>query len=170
MSVREVRRLAVSMLGTLGLENSELSISLVNDAIIQEINLEHRGKDKPTDVLSFPQNEFVRPEVPRRGSNLAILGDVVISLDTAERQARGRKRPLVDEVRFLLAHGVLHLLGYDHMTPPDKKQMTQKTRELVRRAALAEPPKRATDEAPRRPRAPAARGKARAPSARRPRP
>jgi probable rRNA maturation factor len=67
-------------------------------------------------VLSFPQNEFDGPLLPKPGSNLDLLGDVVVSLDTAERQAFGRRRSLFEEVRFLLAHGVLHLLGYDHMT------------------------------------------------------
>lgn len=129
-----VRKLALGMLRHLALEESELSILLCDDARIQVINAEHRNKDKPTDVLSFPQAEFTRPEVPRKGHNLALLGDVVISIDTAERQARGRKRPLEDEVRFLLAHGILHLLGYDHATPNEKAVMTKKTRELVRAA------------------------------------
>ena len=65
-----------------------------------------------------------------------MLGDVVISLDTAERQARGRSRPLLEEVRFLLAHGVLHLLGYDHMNAAEKKVMTKRTRQLVKAAIL----------------------------------
>lgn len=122
------------MLRHLGLEASELSVLLCDDARIQLINAQHRNKNKPTDVLSFPQAEFSRPEVPRKGHNLALLGDVVLSLDTAERQAKGRKRPLEDEVRFLLAHGILHLFGYDHATPTEKAEMTKKTRELVRAA------------------------------------
>lgn len=138
LSARFVRDAAKAMLGELELAESELSIFLTNDAGIHQINLEHRGKDKPTDVLSFPQNEFTRPLVPRRGANLSMLGDVVISLDTALRQARGRKRDLESEVRFLLAHGVLHLVGYDHMTPDEKREMTKKTRSLVRAATPAE--------------------------------
>lgn len=126
-----VRKLAERMLRHLGLEASELSILLCDDASIRAINAEHREKDKPTDVLSFPQAEFARPEVPRKGHDLALLGDVVISLDTAERQAKGRRRPLEEEVRFLLAHGILHLYGYDHATPDEKKLMTKKTRQLV---------------------------------------
>lgn len=126
-----VRKMAERMLRRLGLEASELSILLCDDAAIQSLNAEHRGKNKPTDVLSFPQAEFVRPEVPRKGHDLALLGDVVISLDTAERQANGRKRPLEHEVRFLLAHGILHLYGYDHATPEEKSLMTKKTRQLV---------------------------------------
>jgi probable rRNA maturation factor len=130
-----VRDMAERMLGALGLGTAELSILLANDARIHVINREHRGKDKPTDVLSFPQREFKRPEVPRDRAPLLLLGDVVISLDTALRQAEGRRRSLEDEVRFLLAHGILHLVGYDHATSDEKKAMTKRTRELVRAAS-----------------------------------
>ena len=119
------------MLAYLDLSTSELSILLTDDAGIKVINREHRAKDKPTDVLSFPQCEFTGPLAPRPGHDLSVLGDVIISLDTAQRQADQRKRPLLEEVRFLLAHGVLHLLGYDHMEAEEKRQMTAMTRRLV---------------------------------------
>lgn len=122
------------MLGALGLGESELSILLTNDPLIREINRDHRGKDKPTDVLSFPQSEFLAPLRPRRGFRLDVLGDVVISLDTAARAAQARRRSLREEVRFLLAHGILHLVGYDHATPSEKQVMTKRTKELVRAA------------------------------------
>lgn len=137
LSKNEVRSLAASMLEALGLGDSELSILLTNDRLIHEINRDHRGKDKPTDVLSFPQSEFSAPLRPKRGFRLDVLGDVVISLDTAERAALARKRSLREEVRFLLAHGILHLVGYDHATPVEKEVMTKRTRELVRAAPLA---------------------------------
>ncbi len=136
LSGRVVKRIAEQMLNDLSVSDSELSILLCDDSVIHEINLEHRNKDKPTDVLSFPQAEFISPEVLGEGQHLAMLGDVVISLDTAERQARGRGRPLLEEVRFLLAHGVLHLLGYDHMNAAEKKVMTKRTRQLVQAAIL----------------------------------
>lgn len=135
LSTRDVKRVAEKMLIELGFPDAELSLLLTDDATIHGINLEHRGKNKPTDVLSFPQNEFYGPLRPKRGSDLNLLGDVVVSLDTAQRQALGRKRSLFEEVRFLLAHGVLHLLGYDHMTPDEKKVMTSRTREIVRRVS-----------------------------------
>jgi probable rRNA maturation factor len=75
--------------------------------------------------------------VPKKGQHLTLLGDVVISIDTAVRQATSRKRPLIEEVRFLLAHGILHLLGHDHMTKDEKIVMSRRTRELVRAAPLA---------------------------------
>ncbi len=127
-----VARMAERMLSALELNDSELSILLTNDALMQEINLEHRGKDKPTDVLSFPQNEFDAPEEPRADANLLFLGDVVISIDTALRQAHSRKRPLEHEVCFLLAHGMMHLLGHDHANAEEKKQMTKRTNFLVK--------------------------------------
>lgn len=122
------------MLRALELENAELSVLLTNDAKIHELNREHRGKDRPTDVLAFPLDDSDDDPSPLR-----LLGDVVISLDTALRQARGRRRELADEVRFLLAHGILHLIGYDHGTPDEKREMTRMTRRLVAAAATAAP-------------------------------
>jgi probable rRNA maturation factor len=118
------------MLATLELEHAELSVLLTNDAEIHALNLAHRAKDKPTDVLSFPLDEGGGAD--GRVSGTRVLGDVVISLDTAARQARGRKRELLPEVRFLLAHGLLHLLGYDHANPTQKREMDAMTRRLVR--------------------------------------
>jgi probable rRNA maturation factor len=130
-----IQRLGQAMLSALELPEAELSVLLTDDVGIQELNREHRSKDKPTDVLAFPMDESV-PD-PR-----GILGDVVISLDTAERQARSRRRPLLEEVRFLLAHGVLHLVGYDHAEPAEKREMVAMTRRLVRAAPLPQAPKR----------------------------
>jgi probable rRNA maturation factor len=132
---RLIARLGDSMLGTLQLPEAELSVLLTSDTEIHRLNREHRQKDKPTDVLAFAMDESVPDPA-------GILGDVVISLDTAERQAKARKRPLIEEVRFLLAHGVLHLVGYDHAEPVEKREMVAMTRKLVRLAVLPEAPKR----------------------------
>ena len=125
-----VRRIADAMLVELELGHAELSILLTNDAEIHALNLAHRAKDKPTDVLSFPLDEGGGAD--GRVSGTRVLGDVVISLDTAARQARGRQRELLPEVRFLLAHGLLHLLGYDHANSTEKREMDAMTRRLVR--------------------------------------
>jgi probable rRNA maturation factor len=125
-----VRREADAMLVELELAHAELSVLLTNDAQIPALNLQHREKDKATDVLSFPLDEGGGADGAVSGTR--VLGDVVISLDTAARQARGRKRELLPEVRFLLAHGLLHLLGYDHGDPAEKRVMTAMTRRLVR--------------------------------------
>ena len=125
-----VRRIADAMLVELGLEHAELSVLLTNDREIHALNRQHRHKDRPTDVLAFPLDEGEGDVVS--GSGVRLLGDVVISLDTAARQARGRKRELLPEVRFLLAHGLLHLIGYDHGNPKEKHEMSAATRGLVR--------------------------------------
>ena len=116
------------MLGSLKRERAELSVLLTNDALIHTLNRQHRGKDRPTDVLAFPLDDA-------EGGDHALLGDVVISLDTAERQARRKRHDLLAEVRFLLAHGLLHLCGYDHDTTVGKREMDRMTRRLVRAAS-----------------------------------
>jgi len=118
------------MLAELELGHAELSVLLTNDREIHALNLQHREQDKPTDVLSFPLDEGGGADGAVSGTR--VLGDVVISLDTAARQARARKRELLPEVRFLLAHGLLHLLGYDHGDPGEKREMDAMTRRLVR--------------------------------------
>lgn len=145
IDLRIVRGLAERMLRKLGLTDSELSILLCSDRVIHELNLEHRGKDKPTDVLSFPQAEFESAEQPRVGESLQLLGDVVISVDTAALQAASRKRSVLSEVRFLLAHGLLHLLGHDHVTVEDKRIMFNRTRQLVRAAPVTEAARAGSD-------------------------
>lgn len=87
----------------------ELSIIFVNDQQIRELNRIYRKKDRATDVLAFAQREgkFADPEDP-------ILGDIVISVESAQRQAKERGRSLEQELDLLLIHGILHLLGYEH--------------------------------------------------------
>jgi probable rRNA maturation factor len=113
------------MLRALGLSASELSILICDDATIRELNLRHRGKDRPTDVLAFAMREG-----PRLGGRGELLGDVVISLPTARRQARARRRRLWDEVTLLLAHGLLHLLGYDHRDDTEERAMNAQAARL----------------------------------------
>lgn len=109
---------AQRILGALGLGDSELSVLLVDDAFIRPLNAEWRGKDVATDVLSFPQEE--PPAEPGRfAAPPALLGDVVISVETAGRQAAELGHPLGVELRALLIHGILHLVGFDHETSDD---------------------------------------------------
>lgn len=125
------RRTADSMLAELDLADAELSVLLTDDAGIQRLNATHRGKDRPTDVLAFPMADGTTMAGPK------LLGDVVISVDTAARQAASRRRPLEEEARFLLAHGLAHLLGHDHGTPDEKRRMDAVVRRLVRAASAA---------------------------------
>ena len=109
------------------MDGAELSILLVGDEEMRGINAEYRGKDRPTDVISFAMSDGEFP-----GLNEDILGDVVISLDTAKRQAIERDVSITQEVNFLLIHGILHLKGYDHeKSEPERLKMEKKERELI---------------------------------------
>ncbi len=121
-AARRLRERARRYLSALGRADAEVSILLVGDAAIRRLNRTWRGKDAPTDVLSFPQ--------PRAGSS-RLLGDVVISLDTAARVARAEGRPLGAELDRYLAHGLLHLLGHDHARPADARRMAAAEDALV---------------------------------------
>ncbi len=124
----DVRRDATRLLALLAVD-AELSVALIGDAEMQALNRHYRGKDQPTDVLAFALREGEDAAV-----HPAVLGDVVISLDTAVRQALQRKISVADEVRTLLAHGILHLLGYDHeRSPAEARRMFGKQRALLRR-------------------------------------
>lgn len=118
-------RRARRLLRALGQARSELSIALVDDATMRELNGAWRGKRRPTDVLAFSQLEGKGAE--HRGP---LLGDVVIGVETARRQARARHRGLEEEVTRLLIHGTLHLLGFDHARAEDARVMRAEERRL----------------------------------------
>jgi len=102
-------------------KKTEVSLVLCGDAAIRKLNKRWRGFDKSTDVLSFPQLEGeVAPQPP--GAPL-VLGDVVISLPTAKRQAKEAGKALEEELALLWVHGLLHLLGYDHARKTDERKM-----------------------------------------------
>jgi rRNA maturation RNase YbeY len=105
----------------LELTDSELSILFVNDTQMQGLNKEYRSKDKTTDVLAFSMRDGQYPHI-----NPAILGDIVISLPTARRQAKEKGHGIYEEIAILLIHGMLHLVGYDHEN--GKKEETRMRR------------------------------------------
>jgi probable rRNA maturation factor len=109
----------------------EASLRLVDDETIRELNREFRRKDKPTDVLAFAQREG-----PWAGAGDELLGDIIISLPTARRQAK-KKTPqgLFAEVRFLASHGLCHLLGYDHNDDEEERAMNARMASLLAQAA-----------------------------------
>jgi probable rRNA maturation factor len=125
---RRLESRAIACLSALGREDAELSILVVTDGRIRGLNRRWRGKDRATDVLSFPISE-----PPGSGS---LLGDVVLSLDTATRRARAEKRSTAAELDRYLVHGILHLLGYDHELPEDARAMAAKEAELARAEGL----------------------------------
>jgi probable rRNA maturation factor len=127
--------------------NVELSVLFCDDPVIQALNRDYRGIDQPTDVLSFPQEET--PAVRGQGSGVrgqggrqhtlvdrgqpAALGDVVISLETAQRQAKAEKHSLRREVEWLLLHGTLHLLGYDDATEEGLQSMIARQKAVMQK-------------------------------------
>jgi rRNA maturation RNase YbeY len=121
---RRLKKYAEKFMQALGRQDDELSILLIDDANIQNLNRQHRNIDGTTDVLSFPQmvdDEFISH----------MLGDVVISVETAKRQAAEHHFSLEQELVLLLIHGLLHLLGYDHeRSPEEARKMKEKTWEL----------------------------------------
>jgi probable rRNA maturation factor len=125
---RRLRTRAAAFLVALGRPEAELSVLLVTDRRIRSLNRRWRGKDRATDVLSFPLSE--------PAGNGPLLGDVVISLDTAARRARAEARPVSRELDRYLAHGLLHLLGYDHERPEEARVMAAKEAELARAEGL----------------------------------
>ena len=121
-AVRVLRRLAPTV--TAGAPAGELAVTVVDDREIRRLNRTFRQKNKATDVLSFPQ------EHP------GLLGDVVISLDTARSQAAERRQPLSDELARLLVHGVLHLCGHDHQEPTEAAAMARAEARLLGRLGM----------------------------------
>jgi len=120
----------------MGLKRAELSVIVVDDSTIQGLNREFRGKDAPTDVLSFSQVEEVGSAPPDPLQLVdkpgMILGDVVISIDTALKQASRYEVTPRSRLRTLLVHGVLHLVGYDHeRSRADARKMFARERELA---------------------------------------
>lgn len=130
VDTRQLKSVAKQLLRAVDEPDSALSLSLVGDAEIQTLNCEHRGKDKPTDVLSFPLE-------PEPGHPERLLGDVVISIDTARRQAADYDAPLQNELYRLLIHGILHVLGHDHEEPEERAAMEAEERRLA--AAIGMP-------------------------------
>ncbi len=111
-----VARAADALLGALGRADDELTVVLVDDARVRTLNRDFRGKDTATDVLSFPQLEGGDDDSDPRPADAppALLGDIVVSVDTARRQAASGGWSLEEEIVRLTVHGLLHLLGFDH--------------------------------------------------------
>jgi rRNA maturation RNase YbeY len=141
VDTRRLKSVAKRLLREVNEPDSALSISLVDDSEIAELNREHRGKDKPTDVLSFPLYEAgeqaLAPSTNSGQGPERLLGDVVISIDTARRQAADYDAPLQNELYRLLIHGILHVLGHDHEEPAERAAMEAEERRLA--AAIGMP-------------------------------
>ena len=115
--------------------DAEVSVSIVSDEEIKELNKTHRGKDAVTDVLSFPMINFELGEtIPKTGSFL--LGDIVFSLNMAAKQSISYEHSIEREIGFFIAHGMLHLLGYDHQDEKAEEIMFKKQEEILESIGL----------------------------------
>ena len=127
IDLEKLRRVALRLLQLTGQREGELSILLVNDQEMQDLNRRYRQRDQATNVLSFPMREADAPDS-------GLLGDIVISADTARREARELKVPLGQRLSWLLIHGLLHLLGLDHeRSPAEAIRMADQERGLQQR-------------------------------------
>lgn len=127
-SLRTLRRDLTEILRSLNLDDREVTVVLTGDGEIRDLNARYLGRDRPTNVLSFSMDEGIGEQRSR------LLGDIVISVDTAERDARDGGIPLEDELLFLMIHGLLHLAGYDHeQAGSDGESMKALERELFRK-------------------------------------
>ncbi|PLT46535.1 Metal-dependent hydrolase YbeY, involved in rRNA and/or ribosome maturation and assembly [Paenibacillus pasadenensis] len=128
-----------------GIEDGEVAVTFVDDARIHELNRDYRGIDRPTDVLSFAMQEDgedelgIVYEVEDEADELPVsepLGDIIISVETAVRQAEEYGHSLERELGFLFVHGFLHLIGYDHQDAEAEAVMTAKQEAVLQQAGL----------------------------------
>ena len=128
---------AAEMVGRLyGVENGEVSITLTDNAYIHKLNKQYRGIDRPTDVLSFALNESEEPEI-EGGMTVNVLGDLIISVERAEEQAADFGHSVRREMAFLTVHGMLHLLGYDHMKDEEREEMEAEQRFVMEKLGIS---------------------------------
>jgi probable rRNA maturation factor len=127
LNERALRRRVRAVCAALGLRRGAGSIVLVDDEQIHKLNKTYRHKDRPTDVLAFAMQEGEFAELSPE-----LLGDVVVSVPTAAKQALEEGRPLLEEVTMLVVHGILHLLGWDHDTVRKDLAMRKETERLCR--------------------------------------
>jgi probable rRNA maturation factor len=121
----EILRRIKAMIGLLQLQKLEISFLLTDDNRVHQLNKIYRGKDRPTDVLAFAMREGDFSGLARE-----VLGDVIISVPTARKQAEEAGKDVLEEVTMLVAHGLLHLLGWDHDTPAKDRRMRAETDRL----------------------------------------
>ncbi|MFC8961517.1 rRNA maturation RNase YbeY [Bacillus subtilis] len=113
-------------------DQAEVSVTIVSNDDIHQINKEYRGKDAPTDVISFALEEEGEGEIEIVGAEMPpVLGDIIISADRTREQAEEYNHSFKRELGFLAVHGFLHLLGYDHLTKEEEEEMFTKQKELL---------------------------------------
>ena len=133
VSEKILKKLSGTAFRLTGKETGDISLVVCDDQFISRLNTKYKGKEEPTDVLSFTMRD---EETPQIGSN--ILGDIIISIDTARRQADAMGETLNEEFLILFIHGLLHLLGYTHSNQQDENTMTEFTKKILSEVAQTE--------------------------------
>lgn len=123
--------------GLAGRDDIEVSVALVDDVRMQELNQEYRDKDQPTNVLSFDQLGLSAGDPVPEGPQL--LGDVIIALETVQNEAQSQTKSVEDHFSHLLIHGLLHLLGYDHIDDHDAQVMEALEADILARRGINNP-------------------------------
>lgn len=113
---------------------SEVSIVLGDDSFVQELNRTYRGQDRPTNVLSFPNDDENGPD-----DAACLLGDIVLAYETIMREAGEQNKNLADHLSHLCVHGLLHLLGHDHQTPAEARRMETLEISILAELGIADP-------------------------------
>lgn len=135
--IEENVRAAAEKVGELyGVENAEVSVTLTNNDYIHQLNRKYRQIDRPTDVLSFALNESEEPDI-ENGPDINVLGDIILSVERAEEQAADYGHSLRREIAFLTVHGMLHLLGYDHIEEADRLEMEKEQRYVMEQLGIS---------------------------------
>jgi probable rRNA maturation factor len=130
VAVAEVRRARRSR----STRTPVVAVALIDDRAMRKLNKTYRGKDKPTNVLSFPSGETADSKRARQS-----LGDVAIALGTVKREAKAQGKSISDHLTHLMVHAVLHLLGYDHEADPDAEEMEALERKALAALGIADP-------------------------------
>lgn len=124
-------RAAVAAFEEAGVQDGEASILLADDARVRELNRDFRKKDQPTNVLSFPSNEM--------HNGVRFYGDVALAFETVVREARGEEKRVDAHLTHLVAHGVLHLLGFDHENEEDAEKMERLETKILAKLGFPDP-------------------------------
>ena len=122
---------------TYTIQSGEVSAVLADDNFVQALNNEYRGKNKPTNVLSFPQNE--PDEIEIQAQSFLSLGDIILAFETIEREAEEQNKSFNDHLMHLIIHGTLHLFGYDHIDDQDAEKMEALEIELLEKLGVKNP-------------------------------
>jgi probable rRNA maturation factor len=126
----------------LGVAPAEMSLVLADDALVRTLNRDYRDKDKPTNVLSFAllDGSDDTDDVLARDEGMPrLIGDVILAFETVQREVREQGKSVEDHLTHLVIHGVLHLLGYDHLSDPDADRMERLETSILARMGIADP-------------------------------